>query len=972
MANGQTGDLTAHAVSLVNQELNSEQEPVRENYTEEKIVPEMTKTQEHATPMSIVQSMANGQTGDLTAHAVSLVKQELISEQEPARENYTEEKTVPEVTKNQEYATLMSIVQSMANGQTGDLTAHAVSLVKQELISEQEPARENYTEEKTVPEVTKNQEYATLMSIVQSMANGQTGDLTAHAVSLVKQELISEQEPARENYTEERIVPEVTKNQEYATPKSIVQSMVNGQTGDLTAHAVSLVKQELISEQEPARENYTEEKIVPEVTKNQEYATLMSIVQSMANGQTGALTAHAVSLVKQELISEQEPARENYTEERIVPEVTKNQEYATLMSIVQSMVNGQTGDLTAHAVSLVKQELISEQEPARENYTEEKIVPEVTKNQEYATLMSIVQSMANGQTGNLTAHAVSLVKQELISEQEHVRENYTEEKIVPEMTKNQEYATPKSNVQLMANGQHGDLTAHAVSLVKQELISEQDPVNGNYTEEKIVPEMTKNQEFATPMSNVQSMENGQTGDHTAHAVSLVNQELISEQEHARENYTEEKTVPEMTKNQEFATQMSTVQSMENGQAGDLTAHAVSLVKQELISEQEHVRENYTEEKIVPEMTKNREYATPTSNVQSMANGQTGDLTARAVSLVKQELNSEQEPARENYTEEKIVPEMTKNREFVTPKSNVQSMENGQVGDHTARAVSLVKQELISEQEHVRENYTEEKIVLEMTKNREFATPKSNVQSMENGQVGDHTACVVSLVKQELISEQEHARENYTEEKIVLEMTKNQEHATPMSNVQLMENGQTGDHTARAVSLVKLELISEQEPVRENYTEGKIVPEMTKNQEYATPTSSVQSMENGQTGDHTAHAVSLVKLELISEQEPVRETGKLHGGKDCAGDNKDSRICDTKVKCPVDGEWSSWSTYTSCSESCGKATKSRTRTCKGKLYGGKDCIGLSKETKICDNLKPCGGTCFDTFIDFFLINFVAFS
>ena len=51
MANGQTGDLTAHAVSLVKKELKSEQEHAKENYTEENIVPEMTKTQEHATPM---------------------------------------------------------------------------------------------------------------------------------------------------------------------------------------------------------------------------------------------------------------------------------------------------------------------------------------------------------------------------------------------------------------------------------------------------------------------------------------------------------------------------------------------------------------------------------------------------------------------------------------------------------------------------------------------------------------------------------------------------------------------------------------------------------------------------------------------------------------------------------------------------------------------------------------------------------
>ena len=107
------------------------------------------------------------------------------------------------------------------------------------------------------------------------MANGQAGDLTAHAVLLVTKELISEQELVLNQNTEEKIVWVLTKNQQLATPISTVQSMANGQAGDHTAHAVSLVKKELKSEQEPAKENYTEEKIVPEMTKTQEHATPM-------------------------------------------------------------------------------------------------------------------------------------------------------------------------------------------------------------------------------------------------------------------------------------------------------------------------------------------------------------------------------------------------------------------------------------------------------------------------------------------------------------------------------------------------------------------------------------------------------------------------------------------------------------------------------------------------------------------------
>ena len=58
-------------------------------------------------------------------------------------------------------------------------------------------------------------------------------------------------------------------------------------------------------------------------------------------------------------------------------------------------------------------------------------------------------------------------------------------------------------------------------------------------------------------------------------------ELNSEQELAREKNMEVKTVQELTNKQRFATPRSTVQLMVNGEAGDLTAHAVLHVNQEL-------------------------------------------------------------------------------------------------------------------------------------------------------------------------------------------------------------------------------------------------------------------------------------------------------------------------------------------------------------------------------------------------------
>ena len=89
--------------------------------------------------------------------------------------------------------------------------------------------------------------------------------------------------------------------------------------------------------------------------------------------------------------------------------------------------------------------------------------------------------------------------------------------------------------------------------------------------------------------------------------------------------------------------------------------------------------------------------------------------------------------------ENIAPEITNNQRFVIPMSNVQSMVNGQAGDLTAHAVLHVNQELTSEPESALVHFMVERNALEMTNNQRFAAPVSNVQSMVNGQAGDHTA-----------------------------------------------------------------------------------------------------------------------------------------------------------------------------------------------------------------------------------------
>ena len=63
---------------------------------------------------------------------------------------------------------------------------------------------------------------------------------------------------------------------------------------------------------------------------------------------------------------------------------------------------------------------------------------------------------------------------------------------------------------------------------------------------------------------------------------------------------------------------------------------------------------------------------------------------------------------------------------------------------------------------------------------------------------------------------------------------------------------------------------------------------------------------------------------------------------------------------VDGGWSSYTGYGSCSKTCGAGTKSRTRTCSNPtpLHGGQQCSGKSTDTVTC-NQAPC--TCINGYI-----------
>lgn len=74
---------------------------------------------------------------------------------------------------------------------------------------------------------------------------------------------------------------------------------------------------------------------------------------------------------------------------------------------------------------------------------------------------------------------------------------------------------------------------------------------------------------------------------------------------------------------------------------------------------------------------------------------------------------------------------------------------------------------------------------------------------------------------------------------------------------------------------------------------------------------------------------------------------LHGGHYCYGHYQESMPC-YLMSCPVDGHWANWMAWTSCSSTCGYGVKTRAHTCTNPApsHGGKDCAGSSYESHPC--------------------------
>ncbi|KAK3914743.1 Hemicentin-1 [Frankliniella fusca] len=81
---------------------------------------------------------------------------------------------------------------------------------------------------------------------------------------------------------------------------------------------------------------------------------------------------------------------------------------------------------------------------------------------------------------------------------------------------------------------------------------------------------------------------------------------------------------------------------------------------------------------------------------------------------------------------------------------------------------------------------------------------------------------------------------------------------------------------------------------------------------------------------------------------------IYGGFSCEGESTQSEICDLSP-CPIDGGWSLWSNWSTCSASCGAGLQTRQRKCNNPVpaHGGLDCNGVDTDVTSCND-GPCFG------------------
>ncbi|XP_040583936.1 semaphorin-5A [Lepeophtheirus salmonis] len=87
---------------------------------------------------------------------------------------------------------------------------------------------------------------------------------------------------------------------------------------------------------------------------------------------------------------------------------------------------------------------------------------------------------------------------------------------------------------------------------------------------------------------------------------------------------------------------------------------------------------------------------------------------------------------------------------------------------------------------------------------------------------------------------------------------------------------------------------------------------------------------------------LCRRRLCSNPKP------MNGGKECIGHEIET------ANCTRNGQWTEWSNYGACSQTCDAGMQARKRYCSNPspAYGGKTCIGRDVEHQYCNDLPPC--------------------
>ncbi|XP_035824222.1 uncharacterized protein LOC101853604 [Aplysia californica] len=116
--------------------------------------------------------------------------------------------------------------------------------------------------------------------------------------------------------------------------------------------------------------------------------------------------------------------------------------------------------------------------------------------------------------------------------------------------------------------------------------------------------------------------------------------------------------------------------------------------------------------------------------------------------------------------------------------------------------------------------------------------------------------------------------------------------------------------------------------------------------------------DGNWGQWTSYGSCSVSCGAVGTKVRTRacdDPAPQNNGEDCQGSGSQSQSCDmTGTPCPVNGGWTNWSGWTSCSVTCGTGDQFNYRSCTNPApaHGGSDCSGVDTQTRSCDTGVSC--------------------